>query len=215
MNTGASTPRVMPSKRDLGRASEKRRKSSLAWLKPGVLVGSLIPLLDLLVRARYGGLGANPVSEALNRLGLLALIFLIASLACTPLKNLGWATPMRLRRMLGLLAFSYASLHFAVYLLLDRLGATSTLREDLSERPFISVGFLAWLLLVPLAATSTAGMIKRLGAARWRMLHRLAYAAAGLGVLHFVWRVKRDDTEPILYGLVLLTLLTMRFKSKR
>ncbi|MFT3925535.1 MAG: protein-methionine-sulfoxide reductase heme-binding subunit MsrQ [Myxococcales bacterium] len=192
-----------------------RRKPSLAWLKPGVLVGSSIPLLDLVLRASRGELGANPVSEALNRLGLLALIFLIASLACTPLKLFGWATPMRLRRMLGLLAFFYASLHFGVYLFLDRLGAQSSLTQDLTERPFISAGFLAWLSLVPLAATSTAGMIKRLGAARWRKLHRLAYVAAGLGALHFVWRVKRDVTEPVIYGLVLLCLLAVRFKRTK
>ena len=113
------------------------------------------------------------------------------------------------------MAFSYATLHFSVYLLLDRLGATSSLTEDLTERPFISVGFLAWLLLAPLALTSTAGMIKRLGAARWRKLHRLAYAAAGFGALHFVWRVKRDHTEPILYGLILLVLLFLRFSRPR
>jgi sulfoxide reductase heme-binding subunit YedZ len=191
-------------------------RRSLAWLKPGVFVGALIPLLDLAVRGLRGGLGANPISEALNRLGLLALIFLIASLACTPLKRVfGWATPMRLRRMLGLFAFTYASLHFAVYLLLDRLGASASLSEDLAGRPFISVGFLAWLLLVPLAITSTPGMIKHLGAARWRRLHRLAYLAAGLAVVHFLWRVKRDQSEPLVYGLVLLALLAMRFMRAR
>jgi sulfoxide reductase heme-binding subunit YedZ len=197
------------------RPAPRRRRPSLVWLKPGVFVGALLPIVDLAWRFAEGRLGANPVSEALNRLGLLALIFLIASLACTPAKLVwGWTWPMRLRRMLGLFAFTYASLHFAVYLSLDRLGATSSLVEDLTQRPFISVGFMAWLALVPLALTSTAGMIKRLGAARWRRLHRLAYVSAGLGVLHFVWRVKRDETEPILYGLVLLTLLTLRFKRR-
>jgi sulfoxide reductase heme-binding subunit YedZ len=199
-------------------ASQRRaaRRGSLAWLKPGVFVGSLVPLVEMGVRFARGELGANPVSELLNRLGLLALIFLIASLACTPLKlvfRLSWV--MRLRRMLGLFAFTYATLHFLVYVLLDRWGAEDTLSTDLTQRPFISVGFLAFLLLVPLAATSTTASIKALGAARWRKLHRLSYLAASLGVLHFVWRVKKDLTEPLLYGCVLAVLLGVRLLHAR
>jgi sulfoxide reductase heme-binding subunit YedZ len=175
-----------------------------------------VPLVDLLRRASTGGLGANPVSEALNRLGLLALIMLIASLACTPLKHLyGWTWPLRLRRMLGLLAFGYATLHVGVYLLLEQRGALDSLAEDLVKRPFITVGMAAWLLLVPLAATSTAASVKRLGAQRWRRLHRLAYLAAGLGALHFLWRVKSDLREPLVYACVLAGLLLVRVVHAR
>jgi sulfoxide reductase heme-binding subunit YedZ len=181
-----------------------------------VLVGALVPLADLVRRAAMGGLGANPVSEALNKLGLLALIMLIASLACTPLKHLyGWTWPMRLRRMLGLFAFGYATLHLGVYLLLERRGALDSFVEDVVKRPFISVGMLAWLLLVPLALTSTAASVKRLGAARWRRLHRLAYVAGGLGALHFIWRVKSDLREPTLYACVLGALLLVRVMHAR
>jgi methionine sulfoxide reductase heme-binding subunit len=199
---------------DMGAQRRPGNKAArFAWLKPGVLLGGLVPLVDMSVRAATGALGANPVSEALNRLGMLALIFLLASLACTPLKLVfEWTWPPRLRRMLGLFAFFYASLHFLVYVGLERLGAQATLLEDLAERPFISVGFLAFLLLVPLALTSTKGMIKRLGAARWRKLHRLAYVAATLGILHFTWRVKRDITEPMAYAAVLALLLGIRVR---
>jgi sulfoxide reductase heme-binding subunit YedZ len=190
------------------------------WLKPGVFVGALVPLVETLLAAGSGRLGANPVSEALNRFGLLALVFLLASLACTPLKwLLNWSWPIQLRRMLGLFAFFYATLHFLTYLVLDRLGALESLAADLTERPFISVGFLAYLLLVPLAVTSSKAMIKRLGAARWRRLHRLSYVAAGLGVLHFIWRVKRDVSEPAVYAVLLAALLLVRlwhgFASRR
>jgi sulfoxide reductase heme-binding subunit YedZ len=199
-------------------ASVPRRRASkdaLIWLKPGVLVGSLVPLVELGWRALHGGLGANPVSEALNRLGLLALIFLLASLTCTPLRlMLAWSWPLRLRRMLGLFAFAYATLHFMAYLFLDRLGAQNSLAQDLTERPFISVGFLTFLLLVPLAITSTKASIKALGAARWRRLHQLAYLAAGLGVLHFVLRVKRDLTEPLIYAAVLAALFAVRLAKR-
>jgi methionine sulfoxide reductase heme-binding subunit len=176
-----------------------------------VLVGALVPLVELIRRAATGGLGANPVSEALNRLGLLALIMLIASLACTPLRLLyGFSWPIRLRRMLGLLAFGYATLHIGVYLLLERRGALDSFVDDVLKRPFISVGMLAFLLLVPLAATSTAASVKRLGAARWRRLHRLAYVAGGLATLHFVWRVKSDLREPLIYAGLLAVLLAVR-----
>jgi len=182
-----------------------------AWLKPGVLIGGLIPLLVLGVGAARGTLGANPIAEVLNQLGLLALIFLIASLAATPTKRLlGRTELLRVRRMLGLFAFFYASLHLLTYVLLDRLGAPGTLLEDLLKRPFISVGFAAWLLLVPLAITSTRTLVKRLGFARWQRLHRLSYLVAVLALVHFVWRVKKDVSEPLAYGVVVLVLLALR-----
>jgi sulfoxide reductase heme-binding subunit YedZ len=185
-----------------------------AWLKPGVLVGALVPPLLMGVRALQGGLGANPIAAALHQFGLLALIFLVASLSATPLKRLlGWTWPMRLRRLLGLLAFFYASLHLLTYVALDRAGELATLLEDLTKRPFISVGFAAWLLLVPLAATSTKAMVKRLGFARWQRLHRLSYVAAALAALHFVWSVKKDVREPLVYGVLLTVLLGFRVRA--
>lgn len=185
-----------------------------AWLKPGVLIGGLVPLFALLLGAVRGTLGANPIAEVLNQLGLVALIFLIASLAATPLKSVfGITEVLRVRRMLGLFAFFYASLHFLTYLLLDRLGELDTLLEDIVKRPFITVGFVAWLLLVPLAVTSTKGMIKRLGGKRWQRLHQLSYLVGVLAVVHFLWRVKKDASEPIAYGLVLGILLVVRLRG--
>jgi methionine sulfoxide reductase heme-binding subunit len=182
-----------------------------AWLKRGVLIGALVPLLTIALRAYTGTLAANPIAEALNQFGLLALIFLVGSLAPTPLKALlDWKWPLRLRRMLGLLSFFYASLHLATYVLLDRAGQWQTLLEDLGKRPFITVGFLAWLLLLPLAITSTDASVKRLGFKTWKLLHRLAYVGAAFGVIHFAWRVKKDASEPLMYGLALALLLAVR-----
>ena len=192
-------------------AAPTRKRNPDAWLKPGVLIGGLLPLLALIVGAVRGTLGANPIAEVLNQLGLLALIFLVASLAATPAKYLFNITePLRVRRMLGLFAFFYASLHLLTYVLLDRLGELGTLLEELVKRPFISVGFAAWLLLVPLAVTSTRGMLKRLGFARWQRLHRLSYLVALLALVHFTWRVKKDVSEPLAYGVVVLALLSVR-----
>ncbi|HEX6244456.1 MAG TPA: ferric reductase-like transmembrane domain-containing protein, partial [Polyangiales bacterium] len=121
----------------------RTRQPPDAWLKPGLLIGALVPLLVTLARAALGTLGANPIAVALNQFGLLALLFLLASLAATPLKRvLGWTWPMRIRRMLGLLGFFYAALHVATYVLLDRAGELATLLEDLAKRPFIGVGAL-------------------------------------------------------------------------
>jgi sulfoxide reductase heme-binding subunit YedZ len=190
-----------------GRATQK----PLAWLKPGVFAGSLVPLVAIVSGAARGSLGANPVAEALNELGLLALVFLVASLACTPAKLVWGVTwPIRLRRMLGLFAFFYASLHLVTYAAVDQGGNWRSIGQDIAQRKFITVGLSAFLLLAPLAATSTAGMVKRLGAARWRRLHRLAYIAAVLAIVHFVWRVKKDLSEPLVYGALLLVLLLLR-----
>ncbi len=183
----------------------------LPWLKPGVFVGSLAPLLAIVVRGLRGDLGANPIAEALNGLGLVALIFLVAALGCTPLKTLfGWSWPVRLRRTLGLFAFFYASLHVATYAGLDQVFDVRAIVSDVLERKFIFVGFAAFVTLVPLAVTSTNASVRRLGYARWKRLHRLAYVAAALGIVHFVWRVKKDLSEPAVYGLVLGALLLVR-----
>jgi methionine sulfoxide reductase heme-binding subunit len=182
-----------------------------AWLKPGLLLGGLLPLLVTFLRAAYGMLGANPINTALNQFGLLALIFLLASLAATPLKlALGITWPLRVRRTLGLFSFFYASLHLLTYVALDRLGELTTIAEDLIERPFITVGFLAFCLLVPLAITSTRKAQKQLGFKRWQQLHRLSYLVLLLAIVHFVWRVKRDLSQPVLYGLIAALLQPLR-----
>jgi len=181
------------------------------WLEPAVLVGGLSPLALLALEAVRGTLGANPIERVLNQTGMIALILLVASLACTPLKVVaGWTWPPRLRRLLGLLGFTYAVLHFLTYVVVDQGLSLGTLLEDITKRPFITVGFLALVLLVPLAVTSTNRMVRRLGFPAWKRLHRLAYLAASLGVVHFVWRVKKDLTEPLVYGAVLALLFALR-----
>jgi sulfoxide reductase heme-binding subunit YedZ len=189
------------------------------WLYPAVFTGSLMPLAVLLIRAATGTLGAEPVAIALNRLGLLALVFLLLSLACTPLKILfGWIWPIGLRKTLGLFGFFHACLHFLTYAVVDQGLKLGQILKDILERKFIFVGFSALVLLVPLAVTSTAKMTKRLGARRWKRLHRLAYVTASLGVFHFVLRVKKDVSEPAVYGAVLGVLFAIRiggFLSKR
>ncbi len=183
----------------------------LPWLKPGVFVGALVPLAGLLLQAGQGTLGADPVALVLNRLGLLALIFLLAALAVTPAKLLlGWTWPLRLRRMLGLFAFFYASVHFATYVAVDQRFNWPVLWADVTKRKFMVVGFAAFLLLLPLALTSTDASVRRLGFRRWKALHRLAYVAAVLAVVHFLWRVKLDIRQPLLYALVLGALLLVR-----
>jgi len=181
------------------------------WLKPAVLVGGLFPLALLALQFAQGALGANPIERVLNQTGMLALILLVASLACTPLKVVsGWTWPIRLRKLLGLLGFAYAVLHFLTYAVLDQGLAFGVILEDIAKRPFITVGFLALVLLVPLAVTSTNRMVRRMGFPAWQRLHRLAYVAASLGVVHFVWRVKKDLTEPLIYGGVLVLLFAIR-----
>ncbi|TMB53706.1 MAG: sulfoxide reductase heme-binding subunit YedZ [Deltaproteobacteria bacterium] len=188
-----------------------RRPKPLPWLKPGVFVGALVPVAAILFRAWRGELGANPIAQALNQLGLVALVFLVAALACTPLKTLfGWTWPIRLRRMLGLFGFFYGLLHVSTYTVLDQGLDWRAVWADVTKRKFIYVGASTFVLLVPLAVTSTSGALKRLGYARWKRLHRLAYVATVLGVIHFLWRVKRDVREPIVYGTVLAVLLLVR-----
>jgi methionine sulfoxide reductase heme-binding subunit len=187
------------------------RSGPLPWLEPAIVAGAIVPLAAIAMAAARGRLGANPVAEALNELGLLALVFLVASLACTPLKAItGWTWPIRVRKTLGLCAFFYAALHLSTYVGLDQLLDLRAIWKDVTERFFILVGMTAFVMLVPLALTSTAGSVKRLGFRRWKLLHRLAYVAAGLGVVHFVLRVKKDVTEPAIYGALLGALFAVR-----
>lgn len=180
-------------------------------MKPAVFAGALAPLALLLIRAARADLGANPIAEALNELGLTALVLLLASLACTPLRELfGWTWAIGLRRMLGLFAFFYAALHFTTYVALDQGFHFSALIADVTQRKFIFVGFAAFVLLAPLAATSTAASVRWLGFPRWKRLHRLVYVAAALAATHFWLRVKKDVREPAVYAAVVAVLLLAR-----
>ena len=183
----------------------------LPWLKPAVLVGGLAPLGMMLLQGLQGTLGPNVIEAVLNQTGLLCLVFLVLSLACTPLKlTLAWTWPVRVRKLLGLLAFGYGVLHFLTYAVADQGLALGAILQDITERGFIAVGFVALVLMVPLAVTSTNAAVRRMGFPAWKRLHRLAYVAAALGVVHFVWRVKKDATEPLIYGAVLTLLLGIR-----
>jgi sulfoxide reductase heme-binding subunit YedZ len=176
----------------------------------------LIPLAILgqqiweVYRTGNDALGADPVAEIVHRLGLWALRFLLIALAVTPLRQLtGQPVVLRFRRMLGLYAFAYATLHLAAYLALDLRGYWAQIFEEIVKRPYITVGFAAWLLLVPLAITSTQGWMRRLGR-RWGRLHKAVYVITALAVLHFWWLVKSDIREPALYAAILAFLLGWR-----
>ena len=187
------------------------RTQPLSWLQPALLWGSLLPFVWLVLRALTGELGANPIATALNQLGLLALIFLWACLACTPLKLLfGWNWPIRVRKTLGLLGFFTALTHFLFYLAVDQGFALGKVLTDVGKRPFIAVGFLALLLLVPLAVTSTKKALQRLGFRTWKRLHRLVYVVAVLAFVHFLLRVKTHDGQPLVYGAVVGVLFAVR-----
>lgn len=180
-------------------------------LKALVWAACLTPLALLVSRALMGALGANPIEALTRTLGDWTLRLLLASLAMTPLRLLfGVAWPITLRRLLGLFAFFYASLHFSVWIVLDHFFAWEQMFADVLKRPYITVGLLALTLLLPLAATSTARMVKRLGARTWRRLHRLVYVAGILGVLHYLWLAKVGVNDPYWYAGVLALLLGVR-----
>ena len=180
-------------------------------LKIAVWVVALAPLAGLLYRYWTDDLTANPIEYVTRELGDTALRLLLASLALTPLRILfGLGGLVTLRRLLGLLAFFYVCLHFAVWIVLDHFFDWHTMADDIVKRPWITVGVSALVLLVPLAATSTTGMIKRLGGVAWRRLHRLVYVAAVLGVLHYIWLAKKVLVQPWVYATVLAVLLGIR-----
>ncbi len=175
-----------------------------------VFLVSLLPLAWIGWLAWQGELGANPVETLSHRSGDWSLRFLLLTLAVTPVRRwTGWNRLQQFRRMLGLFAFFYVSLHFAVYLIFDQFFDWTAIVADVAKRPYVTVGFTAFLLLIPLAITSTHGMMRRLGH-NWQRVHRLVYLIAVLGVLHYAWLVKADLSEPLLYGGTLVVLLGYR-----
>lgn len=195
------------SKKNLDTLTQVRR----IW-KPIVFLLCLVPALHIVTDAfeLTGRLGANPVEEIQDRFGIWALRFIMITLAVTPLRRVtGWNWLARFRRMFGLFTFFYVLMHFLAWLILDQGVLLSAILEDIIERPFITIGFVALLLLTALAATSTNAMRRRLGR-RWQTLHNATYVIAVLGVWHYWWQVKQDITEPLIYASVLAVLLGAR-----
>lgn len=179
-------------------------------LKGAIWTVGLAPVAHLIVGFLRGSLGLLPVDTIILVEGRWALVFLLATLAVTPIRRLtGWNRLARARRLLGLFAFFHASVHFLAYAGIDKLFGLAAILEDVRDRRYITAGMAALLLLVPLAATSTRGWIRRLGK-RWLKLHRLVYPAAALGVLHFYWKVRADTFWPLLAALALAVLLAAR-----
>ena len=190
--------------------------NDLKFNKILIFINSLVPLALLAWDAYWQKLGANPIEFFLRTTGILTLIFLLVTLAVTPLRSFfGWNNLIKFRRMLGLFAFFYGCLHLITYLVFDKALSFSATAADVYQRPFIAVGMLAFFLMIPLAATSTNGMIKRIGGKNWARLHRLTYAVAILGVIHFWMIVKSDIFYPLMFGLVLALLLGYRIYLKK
>ena len=181
---------------------------------PFYLIG-LVPAVAWFRLALLDRLGADPVKVLEHETGLLALQFLIAALVVTPLREITGVNLLRFRRLLGLMAFAYAALHLSVWLVLDRQLDWPRILEDLVKRPYVILGMAAFLMLVPLAATSWDGAVRRLGAAAWRRLHWLAYPATALAAVHFVWLVKAWPPEPLVYAGIVAVLLGWRALPRR
>jgi sulfoxide reductase heme-binding subunit YedZ len=205
-------------------------------LKPVVFAAALVPFAHLVWRGYNGNLTADPLVEVTNETGIWTLRFIVITLAITPVRRLsGWHPIIRFRRMLGLFAFFYASLHFLTYVVGDRFASLdfpdgfvawstfvnlmASIWEDIAKRPYITVGFIALVSMAPLALTSTAGWIRRLGGRNWQRLHRLVYLAGIAGVTHYWWKVKADTLHPIIYAAIVALLLGYRlalsFKRSR
>jgi len=181
------------------------------WSKPVVFLLCLLPLATLGWQALHGELTANPIEFITHATGDWTLRFLVITLCVTPFRKiLHLPELIRFRRMLGLFAFFYACLHFTTYIWLDKFFDLSEMWKDIAKRKYITVGFTAFLLLIPLALTSTAGWIRRLGGKRWQMLHRLIYFSAALGVIHYYWQVKSAVIRPLTYGAIVAVLLLWR-----
>lgn len=191
------------------------RSRLISTIKTFVFVAALGPLAYLVVKAFQNDLGANPVEFVTHVTGDTALSFLLCSLAITPLRKItGMPDLIRFRRMLGLYAFFYASLHLLTFLGLDHHFNWAEVLPDVYKRPFVTAGFTAWLLMVPLALTSTTWSIRKLGGKRWQWLHRLVYLSAIAGVVHYWWLVKKDITDPLIYAVILAVLLSFRIVNR-
>jgi len=194
--------------------NNNRAMDNVKFNKLLIFINSLVPLALLAWDALFGKLGANPIEFFLRTTGVLTLVFLLITLSITPLrKYFGWNNLIKFRRMLGLYAFFYGFLHLVTYSVFDKSFSVSAIISDVWERPFIAVGMLAFFLLIPLAVTSTNGMIKRLGGKTWAKLHKLTYLIAILGVIHFWMIVKSDVTYPFLFAAVLLSLFWFRIRE--
>lgn len=188
-----------------------KRLTGSRWMKVPVFALCLVPLGLLAWRGLNGGLGANPVEFITHATGDWTLRFIVITLTVTPLRKLlRWPELVRFRRMLGLFAFFYGCLHLLTYVWLDKFFAWGEMLKDVAKRPFITAGFTAFVLLVPLAVTSTAGWIRRLGGKRWQALHRLIYISAVAGVVHYYWLVKSDIRLPLFYGTLVVLLFAYR-----
>jgi sulfoxide reductase heme-binding subunit YedZ len=185
-------------------------RRSVLLLKVLVWIGGLTPAVILLVRGLTDDLGANPIEKITHWTGLAALNILIVTLAITPLRRITHYNDLiKLRRPIGLFAFFYVVMHLLTYVVLDLFFDFSVVADDILERPYITVGFAAFLLLIPLALTSTRGWIRRLGK-KWAMLHALIYVATALGVVHYLWKEKADTRDPSIFGFILIVLLLAR-----
>jgi sulfoxide reductase heme-binding subunit YedZ len=181
------------------------------WLKIPVFILCLAPLGRLVWRGLQHRLGANPIELITHETGDWTLIFLVITLCISPARKLiGQPLLIRFRRMLGLFAFFYGCLHFTTYIWLDKFFDWSEMLADVAKRRFITVGMTGFVLMIPLAATSTAGWIRRLGGRRWQALHRLSYVSAAAGVVHYYWLVKSDVRKPVAYGTLVALLLAWR-----
>jgi sulfoxide reductase heme-binding subunit YedZ len=186
------------------------RSNQVAWIKAGLFALCLVPFARLVYGAFANSLGANPIETITRSTGWWTLFLLMVTLSVTPLRR--WASAnwlLKLRRMLGLFAFFYAGLHFMTFVWFDHWFDVAEILKDVVKRPFVTVGFAAYLLLLPLAMTSTNRMVRRLGR-NWQRLHQIVYVVAILGVVHFWWLVKRDVTEPLMFALALVVLLGIR-----
>ena len=182
----------------------------MRFIKPAIFVSSLTPCAWLLFRTLTGRLSANPVEDITLTTGVWAFRFLLITLAITPLRRVtGWNPVIQLRRPLGLFAFFYATLHFLTYLVFDQVFDVRSMLADVAKRPFITVGFVAFVAMVPLALTSTTGWIRRLGR-KWTTLHRLVYVSGIAAAIHFIWKVKVVVGEPVYYAVILAFLLAFR-----
>jgi sulfoxide reductase heme-binding subunit YedZ len=183
----------------------------IRWIKPVIFLACLLPLAHLGWKAYNQALGANPIEVITHATGDWTIRFLLVTLSITPLRKLtGLLALIRFRRMFGLFAFFYGVLHFLTYIWLDKFFNLHEMLADVAKRRFITVGFTGFVLLIPLAVTSTKGWIRRLGGRRWNLLHRLIYFSAIAGVIHYLWLVKADISKPLQYAAILSLLLGYR-----